>query len=85
LLAALGALDRDFNPLANAGSLRGGDGGQSLVLRLLAGLASLRLVLQAFVMKKNLLASRPDEILSAINTLNVAIIKLHLALTPFAI
>jgi hypothetical protein len=45
LLAALCAVDRDLDPLSHAGGVRGGDGGESLVLGLLSGLAAFRLVL----------------------------------------
>jgi hypothetical protein len=81
----LRAIDRDLDALANPGSLRGGDGGETFVLGLLAGLAAFRLVLQAFIVKENLLASRPDEILSTVNTMNIAIIELHLGVTPLSI
>jgi hypothetical protein len=85
LLSTLRALNGDFDALANAGSLRGGDGGEAFVLGLLAWFAALRLVLQTLVVKENLLARRPDKIFPAIYTPDVAIIKLHLALTPLSI
>jgi hypothetical protein len=85
LLTALRALNRDFDALANAGGLRGGDGRESLILGLLAWLAAFRFVFQTLVVKENLLARRPDEILPAIYTLDVAIIEFHLALTPISV
>ena len=45
LLSALRALHGDFDALADTRSLRGGNGCESLVLGLLAGLATFRLVL----------------------------------------
>ncbi len=44
LLSALRATNLDFYALADAGSLRRVDGGEALILGLLAGLAALRLV-----------------------------------------
>jgi hypothetical protein len=35
--------------------------------------------------EENLLASRPDEILSAINALDIAILKFHLGVAPLCI
>jgi hypothetical protein len=84
-LAALSALNGDFNPLANAGGLRGGNGCEPFVLGLLARFAPLGFILQTFVMKEDLLASRPDEIISAVNTLNRAVIELCLRMTPFPV
>jgi hypothetical protein len=66
-------LNRNLNPLAHSGSLSGSYGCQSLVLRLLARLAALRLVLQSLVMEKGLFARRPNERLITVNTLNAAI------------
>jgi hypothetical protein len=84
-LSTLRALNGDFDALANAGSLRGGDSGEAFILSLLAWLAALRLVLQTLVVKENLLARRPDKIFPAIYAPDVAIIKLHLALTPISV
>jgi hypothetical protein len=85
LLTALCALHRDLDTLADTGGLGGGNGGETFVLGLLAGLAPLGLVLQAFVMKEDLLPARPDEIISAINTLDRPILELHLRMTPLPI
>ena len=87
LLTALRAINRHFDALADTGCLRGGDGRQSFVLRLLAGLTTLRFVLQPFVMKERLLAARPDEIFIAINTTDVTILKLRLnfCVVPFSV
>jgi hypothetical protein len=68
LLRALRALNRDFDALANARCLRGGNCCEAFILGLLAGFASLGFVLQPFIVKENLLARRPDEVLSAVNT-----------------
>ena len=70
LLAALRALNGDLYALANAGGLGGGDCCEPFVLGLFAGLASLGFILQTFVMKEDLLASSPDEIICTVNTLN---------------
>jgi hypothetical protein len=85
LLPALCALHRDFYALADAGSLGGGNGRQSLVLGLLAGFATLGFVLQTLVVKEDLFASSPDEILSTVNAFDRAIRKLRLGVTPLPI
>jgi hypothetical protein len=85
LLSALCALNGDFDALANAGSLCGGNGSEALVLGLLAGLAPLGFVFQTLVVKEDLLARGPDEIFPAINTLDTAIVEFRLALTPLSI
>jgi hypothetical protein len=85
LLAALSTLDCDFDALAHARSLRGGDGCEPFVLRLLARLATLRLVSQALVVKKELLASRPDEFLPAVNADYGAILELYFHLIPLSV
>src|SRR5919205_3343369 len=84
LLPALRAQHRDLDALADAGGLRGGDSRQPLVLRQLAGLAALRLVLQALVVKEELLARRPVELLSAIDAEDQAIHELNLHLYPIS-
>ena len=73
LLSALSALDRDFYSLPDSGGLCRGNSSQSLILSLLAGLATLGLILQSLVMKEGLLARRPDEILIAVYTPDGAI------------
>jgi hypothetical protein len=78
-------LDRDLYALAHARRLRGGNGGETLVLRLLARLTTLRLVLETLIVKEDLLACCPDEILSAIHTLDGAILKLCFRLAPLTI
>jgi hypothetical protein len=84
-LSALGTLNRDLDPLANTGGLRGGYCGEAFILSLLAGLAPLGFVLQSFIVKEDLLTSRPDKILCAVNTLNRAILEFHLRVTPLAV
>ncbi|MDT4952110.1 MAG: hypothetical protein QOJ02_248 [Acidobacteriota bacterium] len=85
LLPALRALNRDLDSLANAGCLSGGYRGEALILGLLARLAPLGFVLQSFIVKEDLLASRPDEILSAVNTLDRAIIEFRLRVAPLSV
>jgi hypothetical protein len=84
-LAALRALNGDFNPLANAGGLRSGNRCEPFVLGLLARFAPLGLILQTLVVKEDLLTSRPDEIISTVNTLNRAIIEFSLRMTPLTV
>jgi hypothetical protein len=84
-LAALRALHGDLNSLANAGGLRGGNRCEPFVLGLLARFASLGFVLQTFVVKEDLLASRPDEIISAVNTLDRAVFEFCLRMTPLPV
>lgn len=54
-----------------------GDGCQAVVLGLLAGLATFRLVLQAFIVKEDLLAHGPNKRVVAIYTLNRSILKVR--------
>ena len=84
LLSALRAEHRDLYALADARGLRGGDGGEALILRLLAGLAPLRLVLQTLVVEEELFARRPGEILAAVDAEDQAIHELSLHLYPFS-
>ena len=65
--------------------MRGGNGCEPFILGLLARFASLRFVLQTFVVKEDLLASRPGEILSAINTLDWAVFEFRLRMTPLPV
>jgi hypothetical protein len=65
--------------------LRGGDCRETFILGLLAGLASLGLVLQALVMKEDLFAASPDEVVAAIDALDCSILELHLSMTPLPI
>jgi hypothetical protein len=85
LLPTLRALHSDFYALAYAGRLLRRDGSQPLVLRLLAGLATLRLVLQTLVVEEELLAARPDELLAAVYAEYGAILKLGLSHVPFSV
>jgi hypothetical protein len=78
-------LDGDFNSLPDAGCLRCGDGCESFILGLLAGFATFGLVLQPFVMKEDLLARCPDEIVSAVNALDWAVFKFGFRMTPFPV
>ena len=85
MLRALRALHGDFNSLADTGGLRGGNGCEPFILGLLAWFAALGFVLQTFVVKENLLASRPGEILSAVNTLDWAVFEFCLRMTPLPV
>ena len=85
LLAALRALNGNFNTLTNAGGLRGGNGREPFVLGLLAWFAPLRFVLQTFVVKENLLSSRPDEIVSTVNAFNRTVFEFRLRMTPLPV
>ena len=76
MLTALRALNRHLDALSYAGGLRGGNGRQPFVLRLLAWFATLWLILETLVVEKRLLARSPNEILIAIDTLDAAIWKL---------
>jgi hypothetical protein len=78
-------MNGDFNSLTNAGGLRGGNGCEPFVLGLLAWFAPLRFVLQTFVVKENLLASRPDEIISTVNAFNRAVFEFRLRMTPLPV
>ena len=72
VLPAGGALSLGFDPIARARSRRGPGG----PLRL-AALASLGLVLELLVREKELLTRRPDELRSAIHTLQDLVLELH--------
>jgi hypothetical protein len=73
----LGADYDNFNPLSDAGNLGLGDSRQSIVFGLFAGLASLGLVLQAFVVKEDLLAHSPNKWLVAIDAVDRSILKVR--------
>jgi hypothetical protein len=75
LLSALRADDRNFDALSDAREPSCGDGGESLILCLLARLATLRCVRESFVMIKDLLACRPNKVFSAVDTLDGAVFK----------
>jgi hypothetical protein len=77
LFPALGAGDGNFDPLFDSGNLGCGDRCQPIVLGLFARLATFRLVLQTFVVKKDLLAGRPNERLAAIDASDRSILKVR--------
>jgi hypothetical protein len=85
LLPALRALDGDFDSLAHTRCLRGSNCCEPFILGLLARLATLGFILQTFVVKEDLLASRPDEIVSTINTLDWAVFEFRLRMTPLPV
>jgi hypothetical protein len=64
----LGAGYDNFNPLPDSGNLGFGNGRQSIIFSLLAGLAAFRFILQALVVKEDLLANCPGKGLVAIDT-----------------
>jgi hypothetical protein len=78
-------LHGDFNSLSHPGCLRGGNCGEPFILGLLARFATLGLVLQTFVVKEDLLACRPNEIVSTVNTLNRAVFEFRLRMTPLPV
>jgi len=53
----------------------GRDGRQAIILGLLAGLAPLRFVFEALVVKKDLLAHGPHKLFTAIDALDTSILK----------
>ena len=75
MFATLGAGNGYFNALLDSGSLGCRDGRQPIILSLLAGLATLWLVLQALVVKEDLLARSPNEWLAAIDAGDRSILK----------
>jgi hypothetical protein len=77
LFSALGASDSNFDPLFDSGNLGCRDRRQPIVLCLFAWLATFRFVLQTFVMKKDLLAGRPNERLVAIDAGDGSILKVR--------
>ncbi|HVS20458.1 MAG TPA: hypothetical protein VHD88_01355 [Pyrinomonadaceae bacterium] len=58
------------------------DMAEAIVLRLLARLAALWLVLQTFVVKEDLFASGPNEVLATINTSDRSILKVSRLTVP---
>jgi len=72
-----GAGDGDFDSLFHACVLGSGNCSQTIILCLLARFATLWLVLQAFVMKKYLLADCPGKFFVAINACYRPILKVR--------
>jgi hypothetical protein len=85
LLPALRALYGDFDSLADTRRLRGGNCCEPFILGLLAGLAALGLVLQTLVVKEDLLAGCPDEIITAVDAFDRAVIEFRLRMTPLPV
>jgi hypothetical protein len=85
LLPALRTLHGDFDALAHTRRLRGGNRCEPFILGLLARLATLRLILQTFVVKEDLLASRPDEIISTVNAFDRAVFEFRFRMTPLPV
>jgi hypothetical protein len=75
LFAALGAGHGYFNPLLASGNLRCRDRRQPIILSLFAGLATFGFILQAFVVKEDLLTRSPNEWLAAIDAGDRSILK----------
>jgi len=84
-LSALRTLNRDLDPLANTCGLRGGYCGETFILGLLAGFAPLGFILQSFIVKEDLLATRPDKIFCTVKTLNRAILEFRLRVAPLTV
>ena len=74
-MGALRADYGDFDPLAHTGSVRRRDGRQSLILCLLANLATLWGVLQSLIVKKYLFAGSPQKALTTVDALEVFVMK----------
>jgi hypothetical protein len=77
LLAALSTGHGHFNALLNTGNLGRRYCREAIVLGLLARLAALRFVLQTFVVKEHLFATRPIKGLVAIDTDDRSILKVR--------
>ena len=77
MLAALGAGHNYFNALLDSGNLGGGNRCQTIILRMFAGLAAFRFVLETFVVKEDLFADRPNEWLAAIDACDRSILKVR--------
>jgi hypothetical protein len=73
----LGADNRYLNALPDSGNLGLRDCRQSIILGLLAWLAAFGFVLQAFIVKEDLLARRPNERLGAIDARDRSILKVR--------
>jgi hypothetical protein len=67
----------DFNALPDPGNLGLRDGRQSIILGLLAWLATFRFVLQAFIVKEDLLTNSPGKRLGAIDAFDRSILKVR--------
>jgi hypothetical protein len=85
LLATLRTLHGDFNSLPDSGSLRGRDGCEPFILGLLARFAALGLVLQPFIVKEDLFARCPDEIVSTVDAFYRAVFEFCFRMTPFPV
>jgi hypothetical protein len=68
-------MDGDLDSLFDPGVLGGGDRGQAFVLRFLAAFAAFGRILQVLVAKELLLSGRPNEILTAIDTTDIRVLK----------
>jgi hypothetical protein len=66
-----------FDPLLDAGNLGRRDCRQAIILGLFAWLATFGLVLQTFVVKKNLFTHSPNEWLTAIDAVDGSILKVR--------
>jgi hypothetical protein len=73
----LGADYGYFDTLSDSGYLGVRDSGQPIVLGQLAGLAAFWFVLQAFVMKEDLLAHSPGKWLAAIDAPDRSILRVR--------
>ena len=77
LFPALSTGDGNFDPLFDSGNVGRGDRRQPIILGLFAWLATLRLVLETFVVKKDLLAGGPNEWLGAIDAGDRSVLKVR--------
>jgi hypothetical protein len=83
--SALRAPDGDFNLLANAGRLREQNRREAFVLRLFAGLAAFRGILQTFIAEELLLADCPYKIFAAVNAANQLIFEFSFGIPLLAV
>jgi len=77
LFSALRTGHRHFNPLLDSGNLGRGYRRQSIILSLFAGLATLRFVSQALIVKEDLFADSPNEWLGTIDACDRSILKVR--------
>lgn len=70
-------MHRNLDSLFDPGVLRGGYRRKPLILGLFASLATFRRILEVLVAKELLLTGGPDEILAAIDALNLCVLKIR--------
>ena len=68
--------DGDLNALLHARCLGRGYGCKAFILRLFAFLTTFRRILEALIAEELLLAGRPNEVASAVDTMDGSVMKL---------